>query len=124
MKVIEAVQKVKDLKNNTYDQAYMIEWLSRVDSMVKRLIIDTHEGGEDVIFNGYNDQTDPGTELLVPEPYADMYLRYLEAQIDFHNREYGSYNNSMAAFQAVWDNYLNDYRRTHRPKSAGGRFVF
>lgn len=124
MKVIEAVQKVKDLKNNTYDQAYMIEWLSRLDSMVKRLIIDTHEGGENVIFNGYNDQTDPGTELLVPEPYDDMYLRYLEAQIDFHNREYGSYNNSMTAFDAAWNNYLNDYRRTHRPKSAGGRFVF
>lgn len=125
MQLIEAIQKVKDLKNNTYDQAYMIEWLSRLDSMVKRLIIDTHEGGEDITFTGYNDQTDPGTELLVPEPYDEMYLRYLEAQIDFHNREYASYNNAMVAFDAVWNNYLNDYRRAHRPKPTGGsRFVF
>ena len=34
MKLIEAIQKVNDLKRNTYDQQHKVEWLSRLDSMV------------------------------------------------------------------------------------------
>lgn len=125
MKLIEAIQKVKDLKKNTYDQAHMVEWLSRLDSMVMRHIIETHEGGEGIVFTGYNAETSPETVLLVPEPFDDMYLKWLEAQIDYYNREYSSYNNSMMAFNAVWENYCNFYSRSHMPKSTGGtRFLF
>lgn len=125
MKLIEAIQKVKDLKKNTYDQAHMVEWLSRLDSMVMRHIIETHEGGEGIVFTGYNAETSPETVLLVPEPFDDMYLKWLEAQIDYYNREYSSYNNSMMAFNAVWENYCNFYGRSHMPKATGGtRFLF
>ena len=125
MKLIEAIQKVNDLKSNTYDQAHKVEWLSRLDSMVMRHVIGAHEGGEGITFSGYNEETDLETVLLVPEPFDEVYLRWLEAQIDYYNGEYGRYNNSMLAFDAVWNNYLNDYRKTHVPKTQGGsRFVF
>ena len=125
MKLIEAIQKTKDLKPSTYDQAHMVEWLSRLDSMVMRHVIGAHEGGEGITFNGYNAETDLETELLVPSPYDEVYLRWLEAQIDYYNGEYGRYNNSMLAFDAVWNNFINDYRKTHVPKARGGsRFVF
>lgn len=116
MKIIEAIDIIDGQKHNTYTQCEKVAWLSRLDSMVKRLIIDTHEGGEDVTFTGYNNSTDIQTELLVPAPFDEMYLRWLEAQIDYANGEYDKYNNSILMYQAVYNGYNNYYNRTHMPK--------
>ena len=122
MKIIEVIDRIDGLKHNTYTQSDKIAWLSRLDSMVKRLIIDTHEGGEDVVFTGYNDNTDIMTELLVPAPFDEMYLRWLEAQIDYANGEYEKYNNSILMYQTVYDGYNNYYNRNHMPKGNKIRF--
>ena len=82
MKIREAVERIDSHKHNIYTQNDKIAWLSRLDSMVKTLIIDAHEGGEAVEFTGYDDSTDLNTEMLVPAPFDEMYLRWLEAQID------------------------------------------
>ena len=116
MKIIEAINKIDSLKRNTYSQPEKLEWLSRVDWMVKKHIIDTHEGAEEVSFNGYNDLTDLNTELLVPAPYEEMYLRWMEAMVDYHNGEYGKYNNAVDMFNTSYSNYQNYYNRTHMPK--------
>lgn len=115
MKIIEAINRIDSLKHNTYTQNDKVAWLSRLDSMVKRLIIDTHEGAENVTFTGYDDKTDLNTELLVPAPFDEMYLRWLEAQIDYTNGEYDKYNNSAAMYQTTYDGYANYYNRTHMP---------
>lgn len=122
MKIIEAINKIDDLKHNTYSQMDKVGWLSRVDSMVKRLLIDTHEGGEGVSFSGYTEDTDLDTELLIPEPFDEAYLRWLEAQIDYHNGEYSKYNNSIEMFNTAWTAYSNYYNRTHMPKGQKMQF--
>lgn len=122
MKIIEAINRIDSLKHNTYTQNEKVAWLSRLDSMVKRLIIDTHEDGEDITFTGYDDTTDPETELLVPAPFDEMYLRWLEAQIDYTNGEYDKYNNSVLMYQAAYDGYANDYNRNHMPKGKKIKF--
>ena len=53
MKIIEAIQKVDALKPNNYSQEDKIKWLSTLDGVIKREIIDTHEGASDIVFNGY-----------------------------------------------------------------------
>ena len=115
MTIIEAIGKIDDLKRNTYSQLDKIGWLSRLDSMAKRLVIDTHEGGTNVSFSGYNENTDLDTELLIPEPFDEAYLRWLEAQIDYANGEYDKYNNSIDTFNTSWTGYQNYYNRTHMP---------
>ena len=122
MKIIEAISQIDDLKHNTYSEADKIGWLSRLDSMVKRLIIDTHEGGDKVTFTGYDDSTDLETELLVPAPFDEVYLRWLEAQIDYTNGEYDKYNNAILMYQTSYDGYANHYRRTHMPKSTAIKY--
>ena len=122
MKIIEAIHKLDDLKHNTYSQEDKIGWLSRLDSMVKRFVIDTHEGGDNVIFSGYGDLTDLNTELLIPEPFDDAYLRWMEAQIDYHNGEYDKYNNAIDVFNTAFEGYKNYYNRTRMPK--GKKFKF
>jgi hypothetical protein len=121
MKIIEAINRIDSLKHNTYSQSDKVEWLSRLDAMVKNHIIDTHEGDE-VTFTGYDDGTDLQTELLIPAPYDEVYLRWMEAQIDYHNGEYDKYNNAIDMFNTAFDGYKNYYNRTHMPK--GKKFKF
>ncbi len=124
MKIIEAITRLDALKFNTYTQTDKVEWLSGLDNMVKKHIIDTHEGGENVIFTGYDDSTDLQTELLVPAPHDEIYLRWMEAQIDYHNGEYDKYNNAIIMFNTVYEAYQAFYTRSHLPVSRGRRFLF
>ena len=125
MKIVEAISKVDTLKPNTYTPEDKIEWLSTLDSRVKSQIIDTHEGSEKVLFRGYDSSTDQDTELLVPAPYDEMYLRWLEAMIDYHNSDDGHYNNAIILFNNAYEGFKRFYTRTHMPISTGGnRFVF
>ena len=121
MKIIEAINRIDSLKHNTYTQSDKVEWLSRLDAMVKNHIIDTHEG-EAVTFAGYDDATELQTELLVPAPYDEVYLWWMEAQIDYHNGEYDKYNNAIDMFTTAYEGYKNYYNRTHMPK--GKKFKF
>lgn len=124
MKIVEAITRLDALKFNTYTQSDKVEWLSRLDNMVKKHIIDTHEGAENVVFTGYDDSTDPNTELLVPAPHDEMYLRWLEAQIDYHNGEYDKYNNAIIMFNTAFEAYQSFYTRSHLPVIRGRRFLF
>ena len=124
MTITEAITQIDTLKPNAYSTNDKISWLSRLDGMVKRLIIDTHEGGENVIFGGYDSDTDMETELLVAAPFDDIYLRWLEAQIDYANAEFNKYNNSILMFNAAYDVFSNHYNRNHMPAAKNKRFVF
>ena len=124
MKIIEAIEKVDALKPNDYSREDKIGWLSTLDTTVKNEIIDTHEGAENVIFSGYNSDTSPDTELLVPTPHDVMYLRWLEAQIDYHNGEIGRYSNSMTMFNSAYSAYAREYNRKHMPLSPNTIYVF
>ena len=122
MKIIEAINQIDSLKHNTFSQDNKVAWLSRLDSMVKKHIIDTHEGDE-VTFTGYDSLTDlQKTELLIPAPYDEVYLRWMEAQIDYYNGEYEKYNNAIEMFNTAYEGYQNYYNRTHMPK--GKRFKY
>jgi hypothetical protein len=122
MTIIEAIHGIDSLKPNGYSQADKVKWLSSLDGMVKAQIIDTHEDGEGITFNGYDGDTDIDTELLVPAPFDDIYIKWLESKIDYTNAEYGKYNNSVTMFNAQYSAYSNHYNRAHMPKGKTRKF--
>lgn len=124
MTIIGAITRVDTVKPNTYSQIDKVKWLSELDGIIKAEIVDTHEGGENVSFEGYTEYTDLDTKLLVPAPYDEVYIRYLEMQIDYANNEYGKYNNSMMMYNSAYTAFEKYYNRTHMPISHGRRFVF
>lgn len=124
MKIIDAISRIDDLMRNTYSQTEKVEWLSRLDNMVKKQIIDTHEGSENVAFNGYNASTPMDTVLLVPAPYDEVYLKWIEAQIHYYNGEYDKYNNAIIMFNTDFEAYAAHYNQDHRPVNRGRRFLF
>lgn len=122
MTIMDALYRIDELKPNSYSQTEKIKWLSSLDGVIKSEIIDTHEGGEDKVFSGYDENSDLNTKLLVEAPYDDIYLRWLEAQIDYNNGELNKYNNSSVAYNDAYDLYQKHYNRTHMPK--GKKFKF
>ena len=124
MTIIAAIHRLDSLKHNTYTQSDKIRWISKLDLMVKKQIIDTHEGAEATPFTGYTDDTDINTELLVPAPYDEVYLRWMESQIHYYNGEYDKFNASIVMYNTAFDNYANYYNRNHMPISRHNRFVF
>lgn len=117
MTIIEAITMNESLKPGTYSHEEKTAWLSRLDMRVHKEIIQRHEGdtGE---FEGYKSDTPPDTPLLVPAPYDEMYLRWLEAQADYANGEIDRYNNSISLFNSIYSDYERFYRRGHRPLGA------
>lgn len=124
MTIKDAINRIDSLKHNIYSNGEKIAWLSRLDSMIKTFIIDTHEGSEGVTFDGYQANTDLDTELLVGAPFDEIYLKWLEAQIDYANGEYYKYNNSILMYNTAYEAFENDYNRKHMPLQADTRFRF
>lgn len=115
MTLIGAINHIDSIKPNSYSEQDKRLWLSTLDGLVKHEIIDTHKGAEAVSFSEYTDATPLTQELLVPFPYDDVYIRWLEAQIDYANGEYGKYNNSITMYNVAFSNYEKYYNRTHMP---------
>lgn len=124
MNIIEAINRIDALKPNTYAEREKVFWLSLIDEIIKREIIDTHEGAEAVTFTGYDENTDINTVLLVPSPYAELYLYWLESKIDYYNGEMTKFNNSITMFNHMYEAYERFYNRDHTPLSRKRRFLF
>lgn len=123
MTIREAITKIDSLKYNTYSDAEKISWLSQLDWDIKRNIMDQHEGSHFHSFWGYNSETDQETPLLVTAPFDQIYLRWLEAQIDYYNGETDSYNAAIIQYNNLYEAYGAYYKRNHLPLNHG-RFLF
>ena len=115
MTIIEAINRIDSLKPNNYTQEDKIKWLSTIDGVIKEETINTHEGADAVIFNGYDVDTALDTVLIVPAPYDDIYVKWLEAQIDYFNGETARFNNSIAMYNTAYSVFERYYNRTHMP---------
>lgn len=123
MTICDAIAQIDNLKRNTFSERQKVFWLSRLESMVKRLVIDTHEGGDDITFNGFNEETDINTELIMPEPYDQAYIYWLEAQIHYAYEDIDMYNSAIMMFNTAFEGFKAYYKQNHTPKGAG-RFRF
>jgi hypothetical protein len=122
MTLMAALHRIDSIKPNSYSQDVKIAWLSTLDGIIKTEIIDTHEGADKVVFNEYKEDTDLNTKLLVPAPYDEIYLFWLESKIDYWNGEIGKYNNSIVMYNEAYSTFAKHYNRMHMPKGKKLKF--
>ena len=115
MTTLEAIARADKSKPNGYEKVDKMVWLSTCEWNIYRDIVETHEDSEKVTFTGYNEDTPQDTILIAPAPYDELYVRWLEAQIDYANGEIGKYNNSMALYNEAVSSFRNYYNRIHKP---------
>jgi len=118
MNIQTALDRADEMKPNMMSRELKIAALSELDGLIHREIIMKHvHTPEQAIFTGYDTDTDPGTELLVPWPYDEMYGYWLMARIDDQNMEYDKYENDRAKFNSAYDMFHDWWRRNHMPLS-------
>ena len=103
----KAIEIVDKLKPNPYSEEDKLRWINELDGMVQRLVIQSDN------VNQYAYPDDMDKELLIPAPFDDCYTLFLEAKIDYYNREYANYNNSAMMFEAQFSEYKKAYIREH-----------
>lgn len=102
----DAIRWIDEKKHNVYSAEDKLIWLGQVERMAYQL---RQRCGVQEDFR----EPELDGELSIPSPYDQLYLRWMEAQIDYTSQEYLKYNNAMAMFSALWQEYANSVRREH-----------
>ena len=116
MKASQAIDRTDRLKPNSYSYADKLVWLSQLDGTIRREIMDRYGDGAAGDFVPYTERDGQDGELLAEEPYDEMYIHYLSAQIDYFNGEFERFNNANRMFETAFSAFRNAYNRAHSAK--------
>jgi hypothetical protein len=117
--VAKVIAKLDKLKPNAYDNPTKLSWINEVEERIYQDIILRKKVAEDEVeevFTVFTDATDDERELVVESPYLDVYFQYLSSKVDYHNQDFGLYNNSTSIFNKTLQDYAAYYRRNNRAK--------
>ena len=117
MTVGQAIGRADGLKPNAWSLREQQEWLRKLEWMLKREVLDTHEPG--ILFREPGEDAWLEAELTLSAPFDELYVRWLEAQTDLYNGEPERYNSSIALFNAELSAFESWYNRTYAPLGAG-----
>lgn len=123
MKVKDAIEKTNQLKANVYSEENMSQWLSELENYAIESVFNRAEGNDFPLVK-YSYEDDEEKDLMIPDPYSEIYIYYLAAKIDYWNKELDSYNNNMSMYNASYSSFAAKYRREHMPKQTKRPPVF
>lgn len=109
MQISEAVATIKDLTGSVVKDSQLFRWLSEVDG---QLMLEFYNGDA---FSPYVYPTDANAELLVPFPWDEAYIHYLEAKTYYTNGEYDRYDNSYIQYNKCIGDYRKYMQRKYSP---------
>ena len=116
MTIQECLDIVDEMKPNMMSRKLKIKYLTEIEGLIWSEIVMKHEYDLNAIQRPqYTEDTDPGTVLIVPEPYQMVYVYWLMSKIDMQNQEDDRYNVDRAHFENAY-NTMSDWRtREHMP---------
>lgn len=100
------VEQVDRLRPNVYTDEDKYRWLGDLEGLIAREVRGEDSPAPQV-------PKDADGALSVGYPFEDLYPLYVAAMMDFANREYDHYNNSLAVFQERYEQYKAWYIRNH-----------
>lgn len=122
MKLRETIRQVNELKANAYTEDTLTGWIMELENYVIEDIFNRAEGmNYEPVTYSWEENDDQ--ELMIPDPYSEVYIHYLCTKIDYWNREMDSYNNSVSMYNAAYQNFANRMRRKYKPKSSRNRKI-
>ena len=113
MKIKELLDAVDQLKPNQYTYSQKIVWLKALDGIIWDKIkqFDGELKDNEPDPEDYTEDDMGLTELLLPDPYTEVYTWYVFAMIDVNNGETTRYTNDMIMYNTVFEEFLASYTR-------------
>ena len=107
MTIAEAIEKADVIRPNALTHDLKLMWVQKVNSQMAEFM------GEDIPWPITEDEYDEdagATELIVPDPYDELYIWYLCAMIDIAQEDTALFGNDMQLYNAA----NSEFRRWHR----------
>ena len=106
----EIIVIADELNPNAYSNNIKAQWVNEVEAYIQTEIYNV--APLDVVsYTDYEESKDK--ELSLDAVNDKIYLTYLQAMIDFSNKEYAAFNNDIALYNTYIDTYAKWYVRTH-----------
>lgn len=115
MKIKEVIARFDTLYPNAFSHSEKINWLSELDGRIYNEILSLYENAP-ASFKGYTSTTSDNTELLVPFPNDDIYIKFMCLKTDLINSDIARFNNSAMLFNSAFTSFANEYNRTNTYK--------
>lgn len=115
MTVRECLDRVRAIPGAAADEDMMLVWLSNVEGMIFEEIISGREGAPLECFEGYTDG-DGEAVLLAKDPYSEVYVYYVTAQIYLSYADMARYNNYLSLYRDAYEEFAGYWARGHRQK--------
>lgn len=139
MTIADVIATIAEMKPHAFPDSKIVKWLSDLDALIYKEVISLHENT--AITTAYDDdgvlitdmpdptpyemvapeteggdETVPDVTLIVPEPYSELYVLYVAAQMDFWYGDIVRHNNNMMAYNNAYDGFLRWYHNKHKSK--------
>ena len=100
MKLSEALEEVKKVKPNGFDDDTLTLFINKLEQ-------NAFETLRTPLWQRkrYKWSEDADVTLVIPPPYDAAYISWLKAQIDFNNEEHASYANNQAQFNIDYEEF-------------------
>ena len=119
MTIQKITERITALRNESKaTNKFIISNINEIEWKIKREIVDVHEGAEKYPFDGYDSEKLDVT-LIAPEPYSELYIKWILYQLDLANNDMSNAANSLALFKSDYEDFSRWYRRSHMPKARG-----
>lgn len=116
MTIQEAISQVDEMKPNMMSAELKMKYLTEIEQLIHAEIVLKHAHPAE--WNEkpkYTTATDKLTVLRVPDPYSDVYVKYIISQIDIQNQEDGRYAVDRAQFESAYNTMSDWWTRTYMP---------
>ena len=123
MTISKAIETIDMTHPSSYDHAQKVAWLTDLDEKAFSVLL-RHQISPMPDYNGYDDDTDGDTEMLIVSPFDEIYPMYLDMKISLADRDYAYYNNAATLFNGMWQDWANYINRTYRPTVTNRVFNF
>lgn len=119
MNIQQALDMADAMLPNMMPREMKIAFLTEIEQLIHKEIVMKHRHTwEQRTMPEYTADTDPGTELIIPDPYSQLYYYYIMAKIDEQNLEFDKFNTHWALFENKYDTMSDWYTREHMPLTA------
>jgi hypothetical protein len=124
MKAQEILDNFNAMRPTDNSDETLLGWIKELDMLVMEEIIKKHEINEgdiaykeeeDFDINKWFDDWGMNSDLLIPEPYTDLYIYFLDTKEKYRVNDMNTYNRVVVLYNNAYLTFQQYYNRTHMP---------